>query len=621
MQDENNKYSSIGFLCGIEIHQRLATKEKLFCSCSADTGRTGKAVASVMRHQRAVAGELGKVDAAAEFEELKDREFVYNVYDENTCLVEVDEEPPHQLNVEALVMAVAAARALGMGLVDELQPMRKSVVDGSDPSAFQRTILVGMEGHIETPSGVRARLEKLFVEEESSGISSKQSGRSITYDIDRLGIPLIEIDTDPNIPTPLAAKEIALAIGTMLRVAGLAQRGLGTIRQDVNVSIRDGARVEIKGLQELDNLDKFVENEVRRQSALVAIKKRLSDAGAKVGSPIDVTDLFSGTAVRVLRGQIDNGGTVLGMKLGGFAGAVGTEVNPDRRLGTEFSDYAKAAGVHGIIHSDEDMGSYGFTSAELDGLSKLLGIGSGDAFVLIAGKSGEAAGAAALVKMRAEYCLVGVPKETRGVASAERCTTRFLRPLPTGWRMYPETDVRPIEISDELLKRASMFATDVGSERARLVEQLKSDDLAGKMMMSPRLAVYRLVVGSSGADPVLVANTLLQKFTELKRNGIDVDSIRPERLVELFAAYSKGRITKQAIDELLKRLAKSDTAIDEAIRELSIERISGAKLKALIKSIAGASGLGNPGVLKKKIMAQHRLTVDGSELNQALGSG
>ncbi|MDE1811125.1 MAG: Glu-tRNA(Gln) amidotransferase subunit GatE, partial [Candidatus Micrarchaeota archaeon] len=293
-------YKQIGFMCGLEIHQRLSTKEKLFCSCPTNIlGKGATPSSSISRYQRAVAGELGSVDLSAEFEEGRNRKFNYNIYDGNVCLVELDEEPPHELNREALEAALSFASALKMRIVNELQPMRKEVVDGSDPSAFQRSIFIALDGAISV-DGIRINIPSMFLEEESSGIGANEE-QSITYNTDRLGVPLIEIDTDPYIPDPATAKKVALHIGTMLRISGKVQRGIGSIRQDVNVSIKGGARVEIKGVQDLDLIDSFLENEILRQQNLITIKAKLSTAKAHVMEPVELTHMFKATKVEIIK--------------------------------------------------------------------------------------------------------------------------------------------------------------------------------------------------------------------------------------------------------------------------------------------------------------------------------
>ncbi len=615
--DDETRYKELGFMCGLEIHQRLATAKKLFCDCPAAIPENPEMLGTVSRFQRAVAGELGNIDRSAEFEELRGRKFVYMVPERNTCLVELDEEPPHKLNEEALDVALALAGSMNMHIIDELQPMRKEVVDGSDPSAFQRTVLVAVDGEIEV-EGHRIKMPSIFLEEESSGIVSSKEDE-ITYNPDRLGIPLVEIDTDPYIPTPKAAKAIALYIGTLLRVSGKVQRGIGSIRQDVNVSIKGGARVEIKGLQEVDKLDRFVENEVLRQQRLLEIKELLKKSNASVDNAIDVTGMFRGSSVRIIANHLEKKGVAHALRLKGFKGLLGKEVNPDRRLGSEISDYAKMAKVNGLIHSDENLAAYGFSGKELEELNSRLGLEEGDAFIIIAGQKSNVESAVKLAIDRAKYALVGIPLETRGTANTELCTTKFLRPLPGGSRMYPETDARPILITKEKLKAAGTSALDVENEKKKLLAKLQNKGLAEQLLTSPKLPLYKAITASTKADPNFVANMLIQKFTELRRGGFAVDSIEERRLADLFSEYADGIITKQAVDELLKEMSLKKESVEDLIAIKRLKRISGDGLSALILDTQREAGKKmTADELRNVIMSKYRLNVDGAELNAML---
>ena len=616
MTNDDNYYKKIGFMCGLEIHQRIDTDEKLFCSCTTKHEEKD-AGATVVRRQRAVAGEVGGIDVSAKFEELRQRSFLYNVFADETCLVDIDEEPPHQLNSDALLVTLSLAHALNMRIVDELQTMRKNVIDGSDPSAFQRSAMVAIDGTIKV-NGTEIAVPTLFVEEESSGIAA--TGQSaVTYDTNRLGIPLIEVDTAPTIPNPAMAKAVALYLGTLLRLTGKAQRGIGSIRQDTNLSIRDGARVEIKGMQELDSMDKFIENEVLRQQKLLEIKALLLKSKARLGSAMDVTHIFADTSAKVVRDQLDKDGTVMAVALHSFKGMLGFEINPDMRLGTEISDYAKMAGVHGIIHSDENMDKYGFTKEEINALKYKLKLAEGDAFILIAGERASVSEAMELASQRASYAMQGIPKETRTVRDSVQCTTRFMRPLPTGSRMYPETDVRPVAITSEMLALSKKMAPDLDKEMERMHALLKNTALEEQLILSPKLPLFREIVATSHAEPDFVAHTLLQKFTELRRQGVAIDTIRKVRLIELFDAYAKGSVTKQAVGELLVALAKQDNPVSKLAEELSLNKITGSELKALVeharKELKGAP---SKDALRERIMARDRLRIDGNELNALL---
>ncbi|HHE36706.1 MAG TPA: Glu-tRNA(Gln) amidotransferase subunit GatE [Candidatus Woesearchaeota archaeon] len=266
-------YEAVGLKCGIEIHQQLAGK-KLFCSCPAEI-RKGSPDFRVIRRLRASAGEEGRVDRAALYEQEKQKYFLYHGYNDITCAVELDEEPPHRVNQEALRTALQVARMLNCVIVDEIQVMRKTVIDGSNTSGFQRTMLVGMNGFIEV-NNRRIGIDTVCLEEEACQIIKRTKNYDI-YNLSRLGIPLIEIATRPDIRTPQEAKDVAAKIGMILRSTGKCRRGIGSIRQDVNLSIRGGGRVEIKGFQELKSIPKIMEYEVKRQLKLIRQGKKPKD--------------------------------------------------------------------------------------------------------------------------------------------------------------------------------------------------------------------------------------------------------------------------------------------------------------------------------------------------------
>ncbi len=610
--DQTDHYKKLGFMCGLEVHQRLATKSKLFCSCATDLNLDARETGAIERMQRAVAGEMGAIDYSSEFEEKRERRFTYRTYDSKSCLVDIDEEPPHEMNHEALVVAIAIAKSMGMNVVDEFQIMRKGVVDGSDPSAFQRTVMVALNGHIDV-DGQRINVPTMFLEEESSGIISSTS-YDVTYGTDRLGIPLVEIDTDPHIPSPKAAKAVALYIGTLLRITGMVQRGIGSIRQDVNMSIKGGARVEIKGLQELELMDKFIDNEIARQQALLSIRDELEANKAKIGRTLEVTSIFKGTKSKILEGKA----SVYALSLFGFSGIIGREINPMRRLGTEISNYAKMAGVKGIIHSDEDMKKYQITGSEIGALRKSLGIREEDSFILVAADSHDIAKRAIeLARWRAEHAMSGVPKETRMASDITNCTTTFLRPLPGGARMYPETDVRPIYMTKEELSKANEIIPDIEKERRYLKSLVKSDDMAERLMVSQRLRLFKLLEKSTNANKDFIVNILMQKFTELRRGGVAVESIADDEWVHIFDCYAKNIVTKQAIEELIKIAASGikGKEIDAEIDARKLHKISGRALKDLVTQ---ESKNGPEGSVMKVIMQKYRNVVDGDELAKLL---
>lgn len=263
---EKMNYKSLEFKCGLEIHQQLETR-KLFCNCPSLVNDPNHIDVKVIRRLRPTIGETGEIDIAAKHEFEKGKFFVYEACSTSSCLVELDEEPPHPVNKEALQVALQVAKALNADIVDEIQVMRKVVIDGSNTTGFQRTALIARNGFVETSKG-KVRIPIICLEEEAAK-RIKEDEISVTFRLDRLGVPLIEIATEPDIIDPDHAKETAEKLGMILRSTGKVKRGIGSIRQDINMSIKNGPRTEIKGFQDLKSIPKVIDNEIKRQLSLL----------------------------------------------------------------------------------------------------------------------------------------------------------------------------------------------------------------------------------------------------------------------------------------------------------------------------------------------------------------
>ncbi|NLA38895.1 MAG: Glu-tRNA(Gln) amidotransferase subunit GatE, partial [Methanomicrobiales archaeon] len=481
-------YEKLGLKAGIEIHQQLDTDEKLFCRCPTILRDVDDRTGEFSRYLRVTGAGSGRVDRAAEEEMKLVRKFTYYTYD-SVCLVEHDEEPPAPMNPEALEICLTLAEMLGMTPVEQIHTMRKLVIDGSNTSGFQRTALIGLSGAL--PDG--CQIETICLEEEAA-----QRVEDEIFSLDRLGIPLVEITTAPCMHTPEAVQEVAGYIGMVLRSTGRVKRGLGTIRQDINVSISDGARVEIKGVQDLDLIAEVVRREVQRQAALLAIAGALRDRGARVDHNVfDVTDVFSGTKSSILK----KAKSILAVRLCGFAGLVGREIQPGRRLGSEISDYAKKCGVGGIFHTDE-LPAYGVTTEEVARLREAVGAADEDCVAIVAAGRERAGCAAEQVMIRAEMALSGVPEETRRML--DEGSSAYMRPLPGAARMYPETDILPVVIDDAF--REGIEIPELLTDRAeRFVRDLGLDeDLARQVAFSERLPAFEAAI-AAGVRPTIAA--------------------------------------------------------------------------------------------------------------------
>ncbi len=573
-------FRSLGLKVGLEIHQQIATRHKLFCNCPVEL--VDNAPEDIFpRRLRPTRSELGEVDTAALFEWRRGRIYEYHAPRPASCLVEADEEPPHTLNEEALKIALAIALALKAKPVDEIHVMRKIVIDGSNTTGFQRTAVIALGGEIRLSSGKRVGIQTICLEEDAARRIGEE-GRKTKYRLDRLGIPLVEVSTAPDLNTPEEAQEAAYIIGQLFRLTGRVRRGIGTIRQDLNVSIRGGAKVEIKGVQRLDLIARVVAYEALRQYRLLQIRDELHARGIKpedLGSTsiVDVTDVFRGTRSKVIRKALSRGGRVLAVVLPGFHGLLGVEVQPGRRFGTELADYARFwGGVGGIFHTDELPG-YGITSEEVEKLYEVTGARKGiDAIVLVADEEKKARKALEAVIERAKQALIGVPRETR--AALEDGTTRFMRPQPGAARMYPETDIPPFEVTKELLAEAEKLVPEPPEKKLeKLIRMGLSKELAKQVLRDVHLdLIEKLIEKYSGRVPAtIIASTFTNILKSLKHEGINTDAIPEERFDELFRAVAEGRLTKDAIEDVLRLLAREPSlTVEQAIEKLGIGAVT-----------------------------------------------
>lgn len=614
-------YKALGLKAGLEIHQQLATRHKLYCCCPPLDRDIKDSSFEFFRYLRARESELGEVDRAAAEQARARKKFLYKTYD-TTCLVENDEEPPRPLNREALSVALKASLMLNMDPVDEVFTMRKIVVDGSNTTGFQRTCFVASVGFLETASG-RVGVDTLCLEEDAaSKVEAKAD--SITYSLDRLGIPLIEIATAPDIRTPAQAREVALYIGTLLRSLPEVKRGLGTIRQDVNVSIARGARVEIKGVQTLDLVEQAVESEALRQVNLLDIRDELLARGAKVDDEVfDITDIFKDAASKVIKKALNSGGVAYAVRLAGFKGIVGKETQPGRRLGSEFSDRAKrAAGVGGIFHIDE-LPNYGITQAEVDAVARKLDLGPKDAFVMVADTKDKAVRAMDAVKIRAWEALAGIPEETRGALPSG--STEYMRPLPGRARMYPETDVPSAEVSPAYLEKLKAELPETLQEKkARLMKEYDlNEELAGGIAFSALSYEFEDIAKAYG-NPTLVARTLLGTTVELRREGVPVENLAAQQYKQLFRYVAEGRIAKEAIPKVLAEMARGDS-IDDAVKKLGLGGVGEEEVRETIREVVRSKldyvkekGEASQGGLMGLAMSRLRGKADGKMISRIL---
>jgi len=603
-------YKKAGLVAGIEIHQQMDTKEKLFCHCPTMLRDTAEHSGEFFRYLRATESEMGEIDRAAKEEMKRDRKFRYYTYD-TTCLVENDEEPPAPLNVEALSVCLTIAKMFSMTPIPQVHVMRKLVIDGSNTSGFQRTALVAVNGAL--PNG--GQIETICLEEEAA-----QRVQDDTFSLDRLGIPLVEITTSPCMHSPEEVQQVAEHIGMVLRSTGKVKRGIGTIRQDVNISIAGGARVEIKGVQELDLIAEVVRREVERQQNLLAIQNELVQRNASVdpGTRMDVTDLFRETKSAILK----KAKRIEAVRLSNFAGLVGREIQPERRLGSEMSDYAKVCGVGGIFHTDE-LPAYGITADEVTLLRQHMDAGDDDCVVIVAGANGKQADCAAhqvLLRAKMAYGDHPVPEETRKML--ESGSTAYMRPLPGAARMYPETDVLPVIIDEnrwDAIDPPELLTTK--TLRYSLTYEIEPN-YAAHLASSEKLPLFERAV-SEGIKPKLAAFSILSTTTELRREGVKIQNIPDDAYLGIWHAVEKGRAAKEAIPDLLRSVA-SGTTLEDAIAQLA-PAVSREDLERIVQKIiadradfVAQKQKAALGPLMGVVMAEVRGSVDGKVVSEIL---
>ncbi len=463
-------YKEYGFKAGLEIHQQLETN-KLFCNCPSLVNDPNPVDIKFVRRLRPVAGETGEVDIAAKHEMEKGKYIIYEACFTSSCLVELDCEPPHEINQEALDIALEVALLLNAKIVDEVQIMRKTVVDGSNTAGFQRTALVATDGYIDTSKG-RVNIPIICLEEEAAK-KIKEDKSSVTFRLDRLGVPLVEIGTEADIKDPEHAKEVASILGMVLRSTGKVKRGIGSIRQDVNVSISKGVRTEIKGFQDLRSIPKVIENEVNRQLTFIEEGKKLKQEVRKA--------------------------------------------EPD-------------------------------------------------------------------------------------------FTTSFLRPMPGAARMYPETDVPPIKITQDRLSRIKL--PELITEKSKVLEQkFKLRKEIAEELVKRKIEFSDYINKFKNIEPIFIAHTLVNTPKEIrKRFDLDTDKLKEDDFKEVLDYLDKNKVAKEAVIEILIEKIKE--------KKVDISKYKGIPDKELeqeIKKIVKAKPSLSIGAYMGIIMSKYRGKVDGKK--------
>ena len=576
---------NVGLKVGLEIHQQLATNKKLFCNCPPI--ESDEYTSKFQRSLRAVKSELGKYDPAALFEKSKANKIMYYGNPQSSCLVEKDEEPPHNLDKDAKELALIISSSLKSNIFSELYPMRKTVIDGSNTTGFQRTMLISQGGFIDV-DGEEIGVQSICLEEDAAKLLGDK-GSIREYSLDRLGTPLVEIALDPVEGKPSKIKKIALSLGKLLRSTKQVTRGIGSIRQDVNISVNNGgAVVEVKGVQQLDQLEKIIEFEAKRQYGLVKIAEKLQNSNfdeVSKDNVLDITNDWKNCKSKIIQKAIKDNSIIKAIKIQNFSGMFGYSPFEGIRLGKEIGQIVKFYGIGGVFHSDE-LPNYGIEENDIVIVKNLLKINEKDAFLIIAGSSSKIDFAIESIINRINHAAKGVPAETR--LATPNGETIFLRPRPGSSRMYPETDIPPILVTKNELETAENNIPKSWDESiAELQKKYDlNEQLAEQIFDSQYLDLFEKIVEKTSVNPTFTASILCSSITKLERSGLNSKLLKDEEITKSFEFLKSGKITKESIDIIFESIMSGKSRIvEEAIKNTSIETVDEAKLEQIIEKI------------------------------------
>ena len=550
-------YALIGLRSGLEIHQQLKTRRKLFCRCPAGKYST-RVDAEILRHMRPTLSELGEYDGTALMEFKTKKEIVYLLNSETVCTYEMDDAPPFEMDPKAIEIAIEIALLLKLNLVSELHIARKQYLDGSIPTGFQRTTILGIDGKIEV-NGKPIRIIQLGLEEDSCREVS-DVGHRIVFRTDRLGMPLIETVTYPDMVTPEEVAVTADTLRRLVRSTGKVRTGAGAAREDVNVSIDGGTRIEIKGVPSIRRIPHLIYNEAMRQHNLLKIRAELAHRGITTETfntqKADVTAIVRGTSYVPIARALERGGVVSAVRLTGFAGILAHPTQEHTFFAEEISDRVKVIAClmehPNILHSDST--DSGISRGHWTRIRKRLRGKAGDTIVLVWGSEGDVETAIQEITIRAREATIGVPSETR--QAYHDGTNGFERILPGADRMYPDTDEPPIAIDDKIIERLQKELPEIHWECAKRLKDSGVPDWAANLLsVSPLMPLFDAVLAQTGTDAKRLALLFVRDLRHLHNAGLPVARLDEKALIELVRAVDEKRVLPEALPLMTFALA------------------------------------------------------------------
>ena len=560
-------YAEVGFKSGLEIHQQLLTKKKLFCRCPAGL-YSDEFHAEILRHMRPTLSELGEYDGTALMEFKTKKEIIYRINRKTVCTYEMDDTPPFPMDDEALDIAIGLANLLESNIVDEIHIARKQYLDGSIPTGFQRTAIVSVGGSIPYKNR-RINIIQMSIEEDSCRERGDVGHRRI-YLTDRLGMPLVETVTAPEMLTPTEVAEVNEILRRLSRSTGNVRTGAGAGREDVNVSVRGGTRIEIKGVPSIKRIPLLTYNEAMRQWNLLRLRDELERRGITKDTfeskTDDVTKILRKTRYQPINNAIAEGKVVKCITLRGFHGLLRWETQTDTFFANEISDRVRVIAclttLPNIIHSDY-LGDT-ISSSEGQKIRKFTGTGLDDTMVLVWGNETDTDMAAKEIAIRAKEATIGVPSETR--QALRDGTNGFERILPGADRMYPDTDLPPIRITKDRLDKIRETLPVQPWIRENWYDELGiPQDVIRPLAISKFAELFEYFVNIWHIDPVLASVALIQFPKRLKRMKLDPKILTEDVFKQIFEAYKEKKIAREGIFALMEATIRNNGYIKELL--------------------------------------------------------
>ena len=580
-------YHKVGFKSGLEIHQQLLTEKKLFCRCPA--GHYSKDFdAEILRHMRPTLSEMGVYDGTALMEFKTKKDIIYRINRNTVCTYEMDDTPPFLMNEDALDIALGIGMLFNCNIVDELHIARKQYLDGSIPTGFQRTAIYALDGWIPYKDK-KVKIVQMSIEEDSCREVS-DIGHERFYKTDRLGMPLIETVTEPAMKTPYEVAEVAWICANTVRSTHKVRRGIGSAREDVNVSVIGGTRIEIKGVSKISLIPLLTYNEAMRQWNLLRLKEELKNRGITEESfkaeSFDITKIVRKPTYAPLKNAVEKGYRIKSVVLKGFAGLLRWQTQTDTYFSKEISDRVRViaclTSIPNIIHSDSKGDN--IPSADWTAVRKISNAADNDSVVIVWGSEEDSATAVKEIIIRAREATVGVPSETRQALSDG--TNGFERILPGADRMYPDTDLPPMRVTQERLNNIKNWIPEQFWVRQLWYKELGiPDDIIPELCISRYAALFKKAVNEWNVNPTTAAVILIQYPKRLKKKRFRIEVLDEEIFSNVLKSFSDGKIPRDAILTVLNNIMElgkfSEHLIPSTADENEIKKVIADSIEKL----------------------------------------